>query len=116
RYPIRPASWPPTKQTATFAPCGRAACCAKTPQNQPPHHKPGTAGHQSSNSCPATPALPNSPSKLASHKSDSRLRPLWEGSLLREVNLKPTTTPQTRHSRPLDHLSPPGPSWRARSV
>src|SRR5699024_10596880 len=27
---IRRASWPPTKQTATFIHCGRAACCAKT--------------------------------------------------------------------------------------
>src|SRR5699024_1981984 len=53
-------------------------------------------------------ALPNSPSKLASNKTDSHLRSLWEGSLLREDTPKPTTTPQTRHSRPPIQQQLPG--------
>jgi len=72
--------------------------------------------HQTAN--PAQPATnppastqphsqPNSPSKLASNKADSRLRPLWEGSLLRDVNLKPATRSQIRRSRSPIQQQPP---------
>src|SRR5699024_9251781 len=52
-------------------------------------------------------ASSNSPSKLASNKADSHLHPLWEGSLLREDNLKPTPRSQIRHSRPPIQQQPP---------